>query len=68
MQFNGNRVCNGTSEFFTCSLACPQGTTFTYPPAARYTCYYQSGTFSPSNVPQCQLIPSQQYMSAGHGG
>ncbi|XP_065346773.1 neurogenic locus notch homolog protein 3-like [Cloeon dipterum] len=61
MPFNGNRECNGTSEYFTCAVSCPQGMSFTFPPADRYTCYYETGVFSPSNVPQCQF--GQRYVA-----
>jgi len=63
MPFNGSLSCNGTSEYFTCSVFCPPGMSFSFPPAHRYTCYYQTGVFSPSNVPQCQF--GQRYVAAG---
>ncbi|XP_059485414.1 neurogenic locus notch homolog protein 2-like [Neocloeon triangulifer] len=66
LQFNGSRMCNGTSEYLTCSLYCPSEMSFTFAPADRYTCYYETGFFSPSNVPQCQF--GQRYIANGSSG
>lgn len=57
LQFNGAYNCNGNAESFSCTLSCPEGIQFEFPPAPVYTCYYANGMFEPSNVPQC-IFPS----------
>lgn len=51
--FNGSVRCVGTSTTMNCTLSCPAGIDFDSPPAAGYTCKYETGTFTPSKVPKC---------------
>ncbi|XP_046389468.1 hemocytin isoform X2 [Ischnura elegans] len=55
LQFNGAYNCTGSGMSFSCSISCPVGIEFEFPPAAIYTCSYETGLFSPSPIPQCKL-------------
>lgn len=51
--FNGGVQCTGTSTGLSCTLNCPLGIKFESPPAAAYTCTFQSGKFTPAIAPKC---------------
>jgi len=51
--FNGGIKCARTSTIMTCTLSCPQGVNFDSPPAAAYTCSFETAVFTPTRVPQC---------------
>lgn len=51
--FNGNFECVGTQEDLSCSLKCPAGIEFEFPPQPIYKCKFATGVFTPSNVPKC---------------
>jgi len=51
--FNGGVRCTGTSTGLSCVVTCPEGISFTSPPAAAYECTFERGVFSPANVPKC---------------
>lgn len=53
LTFNGGYNCSGTRESFSCSVFCPQGISFEFPPAPLYTCSYDVGVFEPLPIPQC---------------
>ncbi|XP_059485087.1 hemocytin isoform X2 [Neocloeon triangulifer] len=51
--FNGDANCVGNSESVECTLSCPQGGKFSFTPASKYTCLYETGEFTPSSIPTC---------------
>ncbi len=51
--FNGAIRCSGSSLEMRCTLSCPPGVQFDSPPAAAYTCKYETATFVPARVPRC---------------
>lgn len=53
LQFNGGYNCSGSMDSVTCSLWCPSGIEFEFPPASGYTCTYAEGVFKPQPIPQC---------------
>lgn len=54
--FNGGFHCSVSNDEMTCSLVCPEGIDFEYKPAAKYTCKFETGNFTPAPVPKC-VIP-----------
>ncbi|XP_071447163.1 hemocytin-like [Hetaerina americana] len=52
--FNGAYNCTASGISFSCSLSCPVGIEFEFPPASIYTCSYETGEFSPAPIPQCK--------------
>lgn len=63
LNHNGGYNCSGDTEGFSCSVYCPDGVQFEYPPSPLYRCLYETGVFIPRPVPRClygtniQLIP-----------
>lgn len=55
--FNGDPQCHESPYSYSCTLHCPEGQELSFPPAAEYTCKYETGVFEPQPVPQCQPIP-----------
>lgn len=53
IDFNGAYSCSGDNDAIRCKLSCPDGVTFSHPPAIEYICEYEKGYFTPSNVPRC---------------
>ncbi|XP_026747695.1 hemocytin-like [Trichoplusia ni] len=53
LAFNGAYNCAGDSESSSCALSCPPGATYSSPPAALYTCRYDTGVFQPQPIPNC---------------
>lgn len=37
----------------SCTLSCPDGIKFDSPPAAAYTCKFDTGKFTPAKIPKC---------------
>ena len=49
---NGTATCQSTPTTMQCSISCPTGFKFEYPPAAEYVC--RDGTWSPRpTFPKC---------------
>ncbi|KAF5285691.1 hypothetical protein FQR65_LT13076 [Abscondita terminalis] len=53
LNFNGGYNCSGNGDIFQCSLMCPEGIEFEFPPANAYVCSYAEGKFLPEPIPQC---------------
>lgn len=53
IDFNGAYSCSGDNNALRCKLSCPEGVTFSSPPAAEYVCEYENGYFLPKIVTQC---------------
>ncbi|XP_039283049.1 LOW QUALITY PROTEIN: hemocytin [Nilaparvata lugens] len=72
LNFNGNYNCSGNGDYFSCSLTCPLGMSFSSNVAIGqvYTCDYATGTFMPSLVPQCVfgagMDPNSNYHLSSH--
>lgn len=54
-KFNGGFRCSGTETENTCTLNCPAGIDFEFPPAPAYKCKYETGVFTPSPMPNCAV-------------
>lgn len=54
LRFNGGYYCTSTDKFI-CTLNCPTESEFEFPPAAIYTCTYDTGIFKPQPIPQCKI-------------
>lgn len=55
LQFNGGFNCTGDSSGFSCSISCPAGIEFNFPPSPVYKCLYETGVFLPQPIPQCKF-------------
>ncbi|XP_056642321.1 hemocytin [Diorhabda sublineata] len=53
LDFNGGYNCSGNADTFSCSVSCPTGIDFEFPPAPVYTCSYSLGFFLPAPIPDC---------------
>ncbi|KAM3961308.1 uncharacterized protein ACR2FA_004646 [Aphomia sociella] len=53
LAFNGGYSCFGDDDTYSCKLNCPSGSTFSSPPAPKYTCLYSTGVFEPQPIPHC---------------
>ncbi|CRK93441.1 CLUMA_CG006977, isoform A [Clunio marinus] len=51
--FNGGFRCSGSSTEMSCTLSCPEGVDYEFPPAPSYKCKYETGKFTPSPIPNC---------------
>lgn len=51
--FNGNYKCSGTAFDLTCSISCPDGISFEFPPEEAYSCNFETEIFTPADVPKC---------------
>lgn len=51
--FNGSYNCLGSENEMSCSLNCPEGVKFEFPPVSIYKCKFSEGRFSPSSLPKC---------------
>ncbi|XP_066594945.1 hemocytin-like [Prorops nasuta] len=51
--FNGGYQCTSIGDTYSCSLNCPIGIEFDFPPAKAYTCTYDKGVFEPQPIPLC---------------
>lgn len=65
LRFNGGYYCNGDSETYSCTLNCPAGVEFEFPPATAYTCTYDKGVFEPQPIPQCKVDNNVKIISLG---
>lgn len=51
--FNGGFRCSGSASEMSCTLNCPDGIDFEFPPATAYVCKFKTGKFTPERIPQC---------------
>jgi hypothetical protein len=51
--FNGGYSCSGNREELACSVSCPPGIDFEFPPAKAFKCKFSTGQFTPAIVPKC---------------
>lgn len=65
MGFNGGFYCSSDGESYSCTLNCPAGVEFEFPPAAAYTCSYETGVFVPQPIPQCKYSENMNVVSFG---
>ncbi|XP_066254573.1 hemocytin [Euwallacea similis] len=65
LQFNGGYNCSGDMDSFSCSISCPEGISFQFPPEPKYTCFYSQGQFLPSPQPQCVFPGNFEVISHG---
>ncbi|XP_070162344.1 hemocytin isoform X2 [Polyergus mexicanus] len=65
LRFNGGYYCTGDSETYSCTLNCPAGVEFEFPPATTYTCTYNKGVFEPQPIPQCKVDNNIKIISLG---
>ncbi|XP_059485473.1 fibrillin-2-like [Neocloeon triangulifer] len=52
--FNGHINCTVNSDSLACNLACGSHSQFSFPPAKKYTCRYETGEFLPRVFPTCE--------------
>ncbi|KAG5886861.1 hypothetical protein JTB14_017666 [Gonioctena quinquepunctata] len=50
---NGGYNCTGDLDSYSCSINCPDGINFEFPPAPVYRCEFSMGVFLPSPLPKC---------------
>ena len=50
---NGGYKCSGSLSEMSCTIWCPDGIDFEFPPSPAYTCKYETGLFTPSRIPKC---------------
>ncbi|XP_063975011.1 hemocytin [Diachasmimorpha longicaudata] len=65
LAFNGGYQCHGDSYSYSCTLNCPEGVEFSFPPAAEYTCKYETGVYEPQQVPECKTQPGSKIITVG---
>lgn len=65
LRFNGGYYCTGVGDSYSCTLNCPPGVEFEFPPAATYTCTYDKGVFEPQPIPQCKVDNNIKIISLG---
>lgn len=65
LRFNGGYYCTGVGETYSCTLNCPTGVEFEFPPAAAYVCTYDKGIFEPQPIPQCKVDDNVKIVSLG---
>ncbi|CAK9818181.1 SSPO [Anthophora quadrimaculata] len=65
MGFNGGFFCTSADNTYTCTLNCPAGVEFEFPPASEYICNYATGIFLPQPVPQCKYSENSNVISLG---
>ncbi|XP_026667953.1 hemocytin isoform X2 [Ceratina calcarata] len=63
--FNGGIVCGGVGDAFSCTVSCPDGVDFQFPPASAYVCNYETGLFEPQPVPQCKYSDNMNVIYLG---
>ncbi|XP_043259225.1 hemocytin isoform X1 [Colletes gigas] len=65
MGFNGGFYCTSVGDSSSCTLNCPEGVEFEFPPATAYTCFYETGVFEPQPIPQCKYSKNKNVISLG---
>ncbi|XP_078043521.1 hemolectin [Augochlora pura] len=65
MGFNGGFFCTSNGNSYSCSLKCPDGVEFEFPPATEYKCAYETGLFEPQPIPQCKYSENTNVISLG---
>nr|XP_034190302.1 hemocytin [Osmia lignaria] len=63
--FNGGFFCSSVDDSYSCTLNCPAGIEFEFPPATAYTCSYDTGVFHPQPIPQCKYSENMNVISLG---
>ncbi|KAK2585761.1 hypothetical protein KPH14_010370 [Odynerus spinipes] len=63
--FNGGIYCTSSENINSCTLNCPLGVEFEFPPAAVYTCNYDTGIFLPQPIPQCKVDNNINIITVG---
>jgi hypothetical protein len=66
INFNGGYKCQGSGDELACTIFCPDGVRFEFPPEKSYVCNYAVGKFLPERIPKCvfganqKVIPQSQ--------
>lgn len=63
LHFNGGYYCTSTDDKYSCTLDCPAESKFEFSPAVAYICTYDTGTFQPQPIPQCQVNDNAKLVS-----
>jgi len=50
---------------YSCTLKCPAGVEFEFPPVKNYVCTYDKGIFEPQPIPQCKVNDNIKIISFG---
>lgn len=51
--FNGGFRCSGSASEMVCTISCPEGIDYEFPPADKYSCKFSTGVFTPARIPKC---------------
>ncbi|XP_053978189.1 hemocytin [Hylaeus volcanicus] len=65
MGFNGGFYCSSDGDSYSCTLNCPVGVEFEFPPVTTYKCLYETGVFEPQPIPQCKYSENKNLISLG---
>ncbi|XP_026826604.1 hemocytin isoform X2 [Ooceraea biroi] len=65
LRFNGGYHCTSVGDTYSCTLKCPVGVEFEFPPAESYVCTYDRGTFEPQPIPQCKVDDNIKIIPSG---
>lgn len=65
MGFNGGFFCSSVDDSYSCTLNCPAGIEFEFPPATAYICSYDTGVFYPQPIPQCKYSENMNVITLG---
>ncbi|KAL6266408.1 hypothetical protein P5V15_003260 [Pogonomyrmex californicus] len=65
LHFNGGYHCTSYGDSYSCTLNCPKGVEFEFPPASVYICTYDKGIFEPQPIPQCKVDNNIKIISLG---
>ncbi|KOX75564.1 Hemocytin [Melipona quadrifasciata] len=65
MGFNGGFFCSSIDDTYSCTINCPAGVEFEFPPAPAYICNYETGVFTPQPIPQCKYANNMNVISLG---
>lgn len=65
MGFNGGFFCSNIDDTYSCTINCPTGVEFEFPPASVYICNYETGVFMPQPIPQCNYSENMNIISLG---
>lgn len=65
LRFNGGYHCTSVGDAYSCTLKCPTGVEFEFPPAESYVCTYDKGIFEPQPIPRCKIDDNIKIISFG---
>lgn len=65
MGFNGGFLCTNVEDTYSCTINCPDGIEFEFPPASTYVCNYETGVFMPQPITLCKYNENMNVISLG---